>query len=46
MDLGVTGAPETFLIKDGKVVVRYQGEVNEVIWNDVLLPIIKDKDIF
>ena len=46
MDLGVTGAPETFLIKDGKIVVRYQGEVNDLIWNDVFLPVIKNKDIF
>lgn len=46
MDLGVTGAPETFLIIDGKIVVRYQGEVNELIWNDVFLPVIKKKDIF
>jgi cytochrome c biogenesis protein CcmG/thiol:disulfide interchange protein DsbE len=46
MDLGVTGAPETFLIIDGKIVVRYQGEVNELIWNDVFLPVIKNKDIF
>ena len=46
MDLGVTGAPETFLIQDGKIVVRYQGEVNDLIWNDVFLPVIKNKDIF
>ena len=46
MDLGVTGAPETFLIIDGKIVVRYQGEVNELIWNDVFLPVIESKDIF
>ena len=46
LDLGVTGAPETFLINDGKVVAHYQGEVNDQIWNDVFLPIIKDRKMF
>ena len=46
LDLGVTGAPETFLISDGKVVAHYQGEVNDQIWNDVFLPIIKDRKMF
>ena len=46
LDLGVTGAPETFLIINGQVVAYYQGEVNETIWNDVFLPIIDEKRIF
>ena len=46
MDLGGPGAPETFLNNDGKAVVRYQVEVNELICTDVFLPIIKDMDIF
>ena len=46
MDLGVTGAPETFLIHDGKIVAHYQGEVNKMIWNDVFMPIIEDRGIF
>ena len=46
LDLGVTGAPETFLISNGKVVAHYQGEVNDQIWNDVFLPIIKDRKMF
>ena len=46
LDLGVTGAPETFLISDGKVIAHYQGEVNDQIWNDVFLPIIKDRKMF
>ena len=46
LDLGVTGAPETFLIINGQVVAHYQGEVNETIWNDVFLPIIDEKRIF
>ena len=46
LDLGVTGAPETFLISDGEVVAHYQGEVNNQIWNDIFLPIIKDRKMF
>ena len=46
LDLGVTGAPETFLINDGKVVAHYQGEVNDQIWNDVFLPIIEERKMF
>ena len=46
LDLGVTGAPETFLISDGKVIAHYQGEVNDQIWNEVFLPIIKDRKMF
>lgn len=36
-DLGVYGAPETYII-DSKGFVRYRhvGEVNEVVWNNVL----------
>ena len=29
LDLGVTGAPETFLIHNGKIIAHYYGEVNE-----------------
>ena len=46
LDLGVTGAPETFLINDGKVVAHYQGEVNEIIWQDVFLPVINEMEMF
>ena len=34
LKLGVTGAPETFLIIDGKIVAHRIGEVNINIWND------------
>ena len=34
LKLGVTGAPETFLISDGKIVKHRIGEINEKIWND------------
>ena len=46
LDLGVTGAPETFLVHNGKVVVHYQGEVSKLIWEDVFLPVIKEREIF
>lgn len=40
LDLGVYGAPETFLI-DAKGVIRYRhvGDVNDRNWNDTLRPI-------
>lgn len=41
IDLGITGAPETFLISpDGKVVYSYAGAINDDIWNNKILPII------
>ena len=43
LDLGVTGAPETFLVNNGKVVAHYQGEVNQTVWNEVFQPIINSK---
>ncbi|WP_410678048.1 DsbE family thiol:disulfide interchange protein [Avibacterium paragallinarum] len=40
LDLGVYGAPETFII-DGKGVIhyRYAGDVNEKVWKTTLQPI-------
>lgn len=46
LDLGVTGAPETFLLSDGKIIVHYRGEVNDMIWDDVFMPIIKKENLF
>ena len=46
LDMGVTGAPETFLVHDGRIVVHYRGEVNKMIWIDVFEPVIKKKGIF
>tara|TARA_B100000963_G_C22609941_1_gene664382 strand:- start:908 stop:1417 length:510 start_codon:yes stop_codon:yes gene_type:complete len=34
LKLGVTGAPETFLIIDGKIVKHRIGEINKKVWND------------
>ncbi|QNS15751.1 DsbE family thiol:disulfide interchange protein [Mannheimia bovis] len=40
LDLGVYGAPETFII-DGNGVIKYRhaGDVNDQVWNNVLKPI-------
>ena len=46
LDLGVTGAPETFLISNGQIVAHFQGEVNDLIWKDVFLPIIEERKMF
>lgn len=45
LDLGVTGAPETFLFHNGVIIVHYSGEVNERVWEDIFLPIIKENNI-
>ena len=41
--MGVTGAPETFLVHDQMVVAHYRGEINKMIWNDVFMPLIKQE---
>ena len=46
LDLGVTGAPETFLIINGQIVAHYQGEVNEMVWNEVFVPAIEGEGLF
>ena len=39
LDLGVYGAPETFLVNpDGKVVLRHVGEMNERVWQEKFAP--------
>lgn len=40
LDLGVYGAPETFLV-DGEGIIRYKkvGDMNEKVWRDEILPI-------
>ena len=41
MDLGVYGAPETYLVSpQGKVVLRHVGEMREQVWREKFLPII------
>jgi cytochrome c biogenesis protein CcmG/thiol:disulfide interchange protein DsbE len=43
LDLGVYGAPETYVV-DGNGVIRYRhvGVVNERVWQDILAPIIEE----
>lgn len=42
-DLGVYGAPETFVIDaDGIVHYRHVGVINEKVWEQTLLPVIND----
>ena len=45
LDLGVTGAPETFLIQNGKIIAHYSGEVNERVWTETFMPIINKNNI-
>lgn len=42
LDLGVTGAPETYLIDShGVVRLRYQGPLDERVWRETLQPMIE-----
>ena len=44
-DLGVTGAPETFLIFDNEIIAHVQGEINQQKWESIFLPLInKNQD--
>ena len=40
-DLGVTGAPESYLIINNQVVSHIQGEMNQRKWNSIFLPLIQ-----
>lgn len=40
LDLGVTGAPETYLIdRNGIVHLRYQGALDQRVWNETFKPL-------
>ncbi len=42
VDLGVYGAPETFLVNaDGKILLRRAGDMNERVWQDEFLPLLE-----
>lgn len=42
IDLGVYGAPETFLISaDGKILLRRAGDMNERVWQEEFLPLLQ-----
>ena len=45
LDLGVTGAPETYLIDgEGVVHLRHQGPVDERVWRKVFVPALAELD--
>ena len=37
LDLGVTGAPETFLVHKGIIISHHVGEVNQKVWSSKFL---------
>ena len=42
IDLGVTGAPETFLVdQNGMILYRHIGAVDSTIWNDKFVPLLE-----
>ena len=44
LDLGVYGAPETFLINpEGEIVLRHAGEVNARVWEEKFMPLMPDQ---
>lgn len=44
IDLGVTGAPETFLVSpEGIIIYRYAGPLSEDIWKSKFLPLMEGK---
>ena len=45
LDLGVTGAPETYLVDaEGIVRFRYQGALDERVWEKEFQPLIVELD--
>jgi cytochrome c biogenesis protein CcmG/thiol:disulfide interchange protein DsbE len=42
IDLGITGAPETFIIdRAGRVRYRHVGVITEEVWDRTLLPLVE-----
>jgi cytochrome c biogenesis protein CcmG/thiol:disulfide interchange protein DsbE len=42
LDLGVYGAPETFLINpDGEIVLRHAGDLNARVWQEKFAPLLE-----
>ena len=40
-DLGVTGAPETFLVANQEIIGHIQGELNQEKWESIFVPLIR-----
>lgn len=46
LDLGVYGAPETFIISpEGDILLRHAGEINEQNWAEKFLPVWRDAGV-
>jgi cytochrome c biogenesis protein CcmG/thiol:disulfide interchange protein DsbE len=42
IDLGVTGAPETFLVdQQGMILYRHIGAIDADVWNDKFVPLLR-----
>lgn len=41
IDLGVYGTPETFVIRDGKIIYRYIGVLDQQAWDERIYPLIR-----
>ncbi|MFC3031767.1 redoxin family protein [Pseudoalteromonas fenneropenaei] len=43
LDLGVSGAPETFLVdKQGKILLHHTGDINERVWRSKFAPVLQE----
>ena len=42
IDLGVYGVPETFIIRDGKVIYKHIGPIHMSELDEIIVPILKD----
>lgn len=43
IDLGVYGTPETFVIKQGKIIYRHIGILDQQTWDEQIYPLIKQQ---
>lgn len=47
LDLGVYGAPETFLVSpEGKILLRHAGEVNAQVWEEKFVPLMAQYEAY
>jgi cytochrome c biogenesis protein CcmG/thiol:disulfide interchange protein DsbE len=45
IELGVYGTPETFVIKEGRIIYRHVGMIDEQTWNEKLYPLIQQNEV-
>lgn len=43
IDLGVYGTPETFVLRNGRIIYRHIGRLDQKDWDEKLSPLIKEK---